>query len=29
MILPIDWEMRLNYADLIFSLQNDGAVNLK
>ena len=29
MILPINWEIRLNYADLIFSLQKDGAVNLK
>lgn len=29
MILPINWEMRLNDADLIFSLQKDGAVNLK
>lgn len=24
-----NWEMRLNYTDLIFSLQKDGAVNLK
>lgn len=29
MILPVNWERRLNYAGLISSLQKDGAFNLK